>query len=727
MKKILLLNLAFIFLQAAAQGRLPDCGTTGQKIWTQCVGSFSFPNGNNYFGEFKDGNFDGSGELTFTDGRKYVGEFKAGKYSGQGVFSFSDGRKHFGYWTEGVPDGQFVMLRSDSSVEQSGVFKAGKISESKPIDPKIFNRIERIDLGLPGIARDANMEVYGSTGLPTGAPDQLSKLRLESGQKPSQDLLGTNTVGLTALVIGNANYKSSPLKNPVNDAKDVAQTLSGLGFEVILETDVEARDIGRTLRKFKSKIKPGGIALVFYAGHGLQIGGMNYLPAVDAEIVGEEDVPYQSLSTRQIMELLAESKSSMNLIFLDACRDNPYARSFRSSSRGLSKENAPTGTLISYATRPGSVAADGDGDNGLYTSMLLKAMEEKNIPIEQLLKKVVRGVTSASNGAQEPWMEGSILGDFCFGGCTQAAPVEEQSIATDIKSDPTSSIQLTPSTEVRDKQNLTELISASRSPIEIDELVTRLGASPKDYLFGLERAWSLVGTTNQHRHYVDSNVESKEAFFVFPSTRRALANGRVTLDVEGVLNKKVLIFNQQNITGHGLVFDCIKKEFGFYLLSQVEPKGETKQLADPELMPLQGFDKGSVLAELFEMACSPRGFALINLEVKNTPDYWRFVFQDSSGGEVFMSNDASIQNGFVRAYGRTIHKTNQKIPTADINYQNSLFRYTVDCTNKLVASDSEYRDVENNLLAKTNAFGQKFFPILDSTVAAFIHTKWCVK
>ncbi len=236
----------------------------------------------------------------------------------------------------------------------------------------------------------------------------------------ASSVFGADAVGRVALVIGNAAYKSSPLANPVNDATDMAKSLRALGFDVVLRTNITSKQIGRTLRAFRTKIKPGDVALVFYAGHGLQINGENYLPAVDADIVGEDDVPNQSLSTRQILDVLADSKSSMNLVFLDACRDNPYARSFRSATRGLTRENAPSGTLMSFATRPGSVAADGTGRNGLYTSVLLKAMEEKNQPIEQVLKQVVRGVTAASNGAQEPWMEGSVTGDFCFGSCRTA-------------------------------------------------------------------------------------------------------------------------------------------------------------------------------------------------------------------------------------------------------------------------------------------------------------------
>jgi uncharacterized caspase-like protein len=173
-----------------------------------------------------------------------------------------------------------------------------------------------------------------------------------------------------ALVVGNSAYKSVPLKNPTNDAKDMAAKLKGMGFTVIERSNLTVKQIGSTLREFRSKLTPGSVALVFYAGHGLQIKGENYLPAVDADISSEEDVPTQSLAMRQIMDVLGDAKTRLNLVFLDACRNNPYARSFRSASDGLNRVNAPSGTLISFATRPGSVAADGTGRNGLYTGVL---------------------------------------------------------------------------------------------------------------------------------------------------------------------------------------------------------------------------------------------------------------------------------------------------------------------------------------------------------------------
>lgn len=225
-----------------------------------------------------------------------------------------------------------------------------------------------------------------------------------------------------ALVIGNSRYKTQPLANPGNDARAIAAKLKGLGFDVILRENLGAMQIGGALREFRTKLKAGSVGLFFYAGHGLQVKGVNYLPAVDAEIASEEDVPRASLNVNEVLGLMDEAKTRLNLVFLDACRDNPYARRFRSSAGGLAKLEAPSGTLISFATRPGSVASDaGSGNNGLYTEHLLAAMNQPGLAIEQVLKRVVSGVKRASGGAQEPWMEGSIEGEFYFHGSQAGA------------------------------------------------------------------------------------------------------------------------------------------------------------------------------------------------------------------------------------------------------------------------------------------------------------------
>jgi hypothetical protein len=165
-----------------------------------------------------------------------------------------------------------------------------------------------------------------------------------------------------ALVIGNAAYTEGPLRNPVNDVRAMEQKLVGLGFKVNKVENLKRREIGRTLTAFANSIKAGDEVVVFYAGHGVQVKGVNYLPAVDAEIQSEEDVPLNSLNLNTLLERLDEAKAGLKLVFLDACRNNPYARSFRSGDRGLARVSAaPTGTLLHFATRPGSVAADGSG------------------------------------------------------------------------------------------------------------------------------------------------------------------------------------------------------------------------------------------------------------------------------------------------------------------------------------------------------------------------------
>ena len=230
-----------------------------------------------------------------------------------------------------------------------------------------------------------------------------------------------------ALVIGNAAYTEGALKNPVNDARAMDAKLTALGFKVMKVENLKRQQIGRTLTAFANGLKPGDEVVVFYAGHGVQVKGINYLPAVDADIQSEEDVALNSLNLNSLMERLDEAKAGLKLLFLDACRNNPYARSMRSGDRGLARISAaPSGTLIHFATRPGSVAADGSGSNGLYTTQLLRFIDSADIPVETMLKRVSAAVTVESKRQQEPWTEGSIIGEFYFrsGGAAQAANTE---------------------------------------------------------------------------------------------------------------------------------------------------------------------------------------------------------------------------------------------------------------------------------------------------------------
>jgi uncharacterized caspase-like protein len=181
-----------------------------------------------------------------------------------------------------------------------------------------------------------------------------------------------------ALVIGNAGYTQFALKNPVNDARAMEERLKALGFRTTLVENLKRSQIGRTVSAFVSTIKPGDELVFFYAGHGMQVRGVNYFPAVNAQIDTPEDAALNSMNLNDLMERFDAAKAAVKPLLLDACRNDPFSRSFRGAERGLARMvDAPSGTLIQYATRPGSVAADGDGRNGLYTANLAKALRRQ--------------------------------------------------------------------------------------------------------------------------------------------------------------------------------------------------------------------------------------------------------------------------------------------------------------------------------------------------------------
>jgi hypothetical protein len=218
-----------------------------------------------------------------------------------------------------------------------------------------------------------------------------------------------------ALVIGNSDYTIGPLKNPVNDAYAMALMLQRLGFDVIIRLDVKTKDdMKKVIREFGAKLKQGGIGLFYFAGHGLQVKGFNYLIPVQAQIYSEEEVEYEGVDVGFVLAQMESAQNQMNIVILDACRNNPYARSYRSTTSGLASINAPTGSIIAYATAPGSTALDGIGKNGLYTSVLLNQMTHKGLKIEEVFKKVRAEVLAGSGGRQVPWESSSLIGDFYF-------------------------------------------------------------------------------------------------------------------------------------------------------------------------------------------------------------------------------------------------------------------------------------------------------------------------
>jgi len=220
--------------------------------------------------------------------------------------------------------------------------------------------------------------------------------------------------GRSALVIGNSAYSVSSLKNPANDSKDIASLLGKLGFTVMHRHDVGIREMETAVRDFGRRLRSGGTGVFYYAGHGMQVEGRNYLIPVDAKIETESDVRYEALDVGRVLGKMADAGNGLNIVILDACRDNPFARGFRSSRSGLARMDAPRGTLIAYATAPGSVAADGDDRNGIYTRNLLAHMATAGLPVEQVFKRVRIGVLRDTKQKQVPWESSSLTGNLYF-------------------------------------------------------------------------------------------------------------------------------------------------------------------------------------------------------------------------------------------------------------------------------------------------------------------------
>jgi uncharacterized caspase-like protein/formylglycine-generating enzyme required for sulfatase activity len=220
-----------------------------------------------------------------------------------------------------------------------------------------------------------------------------------------------------ALVIGNSEYSSGPLPNPANDAKMIGETLNNLGFEVIARRNADQNTMKRAIQEFGSRLEkagPAAVGLFYYAGHGVQLNGRNYLIPTTAQIEREGDVEIEAVSADWVIEQMRYARNRLNIVILDACRNNPFTRSMRSVDHGLATMDAPAGILIAYSTAPGAVAADGSGRNSPYTEALSLAMRDLHEPVEQVFKHVRVGVMSATSGKQVPWESSSLTGDFYF-------------------------------------------------------------------------------------------------------------------------------------------------------------------------------------------------------------------------------------------------------------------------------------------------------------------------
>jgi len=234
--------------------------------------------------------------------------------------------------------------------------------------------------------------------------------------------------GRVALVIGNASYRQAPLKNPVNDARAVAAALRELGFDVIMRENADLGEMLEAIRQFSIAARRNQVRLLYYAGHGAQVEGRNYLIPVNEDISGDDDIARKSADMSELVEQLGHLQEGTNILILDACRNNPYKTAgFKTAdgrvirlrgvvpNSGLARVQAPNGTVVAFSTAPGAIAMDGQNyANSLYTKHLLDHIGTPGLPVEQLFKRVRIAVARDTQRMQIPWESSSLMGEFCF-------------------------------------------------------------------------------------------------------------------------------------------------------------------------------------------------------------------------------------------------------------------------------------------------------------------------
>ncbi|MCP4410059.1 MAG: hypothetical protein GY807_20410 [Gammaproteobacteria bacterium] len=212
-----------------------------------------------------------------------------------------------------------------------------------------------------------------------------------------------------ALVIGNGSYSDAALRNPANDARDMAETLKSLGFKVQRHIDLNEKQMHRAIRSFGRALAQAEVGVFYYAGHGMQVNNRNYLIPIGADIETEDEVPYEAVDAGQVLAKMESARNPVNILILDACRNNPLERSFRSSSRGLVRMPSPVGSLVLYATAPGKTAADGRGDrNGVFTKHLMNELRRPGVSLTDVVFNARVAVMKETGNEQVPWSSSSL-------------------------------------------------------------------------------------------------------------------------------------------------------------------------------------------------------------------------------------------------------------------------------------------------------------------------------
>jgi hypothetical protein len=305
---------------------------------------------------------------------------------------------------------------------------------------------------------------------------QTRTAELDRIQAPPQALPAAEQ--RVALVIGNSKYQNTePLANPDNDAQSVAELLNAAGFEVIAATDLGQNDMIKVVQDFSAKIAergPDTVAMVYYAGHGVQVAGENYLIPVDAKITSPTDLVNNSLRLVDVMATLESIPSRLRIVMLDSCRTNPFPN-IVDDGRGLAIVDAPLHSIVGYSTSPGAEALDGANGHSPYTQAFLTLAREPNLPIEQLFKRIRLHVNYATRGLQTPWESSSATSDFYFFGDT--------AVASSRSSENGPVVQMASDMPWRSVDQVYDYVLSEGSPAYYQEFIDRFPYDPRSDRF----------------------------------------------------------------------------------------------------------------------------------------------------------------------------------------------------------------------------------------------------
>jgi hypothetical protein len=428
---------------------LPACPSSGYRH--NCFGTFTLSDGTKYVGEFKDGKRHGHGTFTTINGNKYVGEYRNGDRNGQGTYTVAYGHKYVGEYKDDMQNGkgtltyangdrfigefkddkrngQGTLFAPNGSVISQGIWADEKLVRSVPVQQAAvpsaqpssaerdrFNaeiqveRNKRQELEQQLAAAKERERITAELDLERKKRQEL-EAQLATSVQPTQPQTNVPRRIAHALVIGNGAYPGSGrLDNPVNDANAISQKLRSMGFTVTTVTDANRQRLVQSMAQFRRTAASADISLLYYAGHGVQIFGTNYILPTDVDQTDPAQATIQGVSLNSVVENFLPGKTK--LVFLDACRDNALQRtSDRSVSKGLAPISAAEGTLISYATKDGQTAADGVGSkNSPFTQALLEHLNDPQ-DIAVVLRKVRERVMKITGGKQQPWEYGSLTG-----------------------------------------------------------------------------------------------------------------------------------------------------------------------------------------------------------------------------------------------------------------------------------------------------------------------------